>query len=96
VAFVSDDLSIQREQFILVNKARPLPTRLINELLPVTSSVLLPRSLLEKKIPSELMKLLNRDRPESNVSGPGLPPFKRDLVDAYFERHFEVKCPYEL
>ncbi len=62
VAFVSDDLSIQREQFILVNKARPLPTRLINELLPVTSSVLLPRSLLAKKVPSELMKLLNRDR----------------------------------
>lgn len=62
VAFISDDLSVQREQFILVNKARPLPTRLINELLPVTSSVLLPRSLLAKKIPSELMKLLNRDR----------------------------------
>lgn len=62
VAFVSDDLSVQREQFILVNKARPLPTRLINELLPVTSSVLLPRSLLAKKIPSELMKLLNKDQ----------------------------------
>lgn len=62
VAFISDDISVQREQFILVNKARPLPTRLINELLPVTSSVLLPRSLLAKKIPSALMKLLNGDR----------------------------------
>ena len=61
VAFISDDLSVQREQFILVNKARPLPTRLINELLPVTSSVLLPRSLLARKVPSELMKLLSRD-----------------------------------
>ena len=28
------ELETQREQFILVNKAKPLPTRLINELLP--------------------------------------------------------------
>src|SRR4051812_11555812 len=34
VAFVSENLALQREQFILVNKARPLPGRLINELLP--------------------------------------------------------------
>jgi DGQHR domain-containing protein len=61
VAFVSDDLQIQREQFILMNKARPLPTRLINELLPETGSVLLPRELASRKIPSELCSLLNRD-----------------------------------
>ena len=34
IAFVSEELSVHREQFILVNKARPLPPRLINELLP--------------------------------------------------------------
>ncbi len=61
VAFISDDLEIQREQFILVNKARPLPTRLINELLPETRSILLPRDLSTRKIPSELCKLLNRE-----------------------------------
>src|SRR4030095_12718223 len=62
VGFVSDDLAVQREQFILVNKARPLPTRLINELLPETSGVVLPRDLASRKIPSELCNLLNRDK----------------------------------
>lgn len=61
IAFVSDELEVQREQFILVNKAKPLPTRLINELLPETRSVLLPRELSSRRIPSELCKLLNRD-----------------------------------
>jgi DGQHR domain-containing protein len=61
VAFVSDDLQVQREQFILMNKARPLPSRLINELLPETGSVLLPRELASRKIPSEICGLLNRD-----------------------------------
>lgn len=61
VGFVSDRLDIQREQFILVNKAKPLPTRLINELLPETSGVLLPRELSMRRVPSELCGLLNRD-----------------------------------
>ena len=61
VGFVSDDLEIQREQFILVNKAKPLPTRLINELLPETRGILLPRELSTRKVPSELCNLLNRD-----------------------------------
>ncbi|WP_250519262.1 DGQHR domain-containing protein DpdB [Caballeronia sp. NCTM1] len=64
VGFVSDSLEIQREQFILVNKAKPLPTRLINELLPETRSILLPRELSVRKVPSEICNLLNRD-PES-------------------------------
>jgi DGQHR domain-containing protein len=62
VGFVSDDLAIQREQFILVNKARPLPNRLINELLPETGGVTLPRDLASRKIPSELCNLLNKDQ----------------------------------
>ena len=61
VAFVSDSLDIQREQFILVNKAKPLPSRLINELLPETRGILLPRDLSARKLPSELCGLLNRD-----------------------------------
>lgn len=61
VGFVSDSLELQREQFILVNKAKPLPTRLINELLPETRGVTLPRELNSRKVPSELCNLLNRD-----------------------------------
>ena len=61
IGFVSDSLAIRREQFILVNKARPLPTRLINELLPETGEILLPRDLHARKVPSEICGLLNRD-----------------------------------
>lgn len=64
IGFVSDSLATQREQFILVNKAKPLPTRLINELLPETSSILLPKELATRKTPAELCSLLSRD-PES-------------------------------
>lgn len=60
VAFISPSIDIQREQFILVNKAKPLPTRLINELLPEIDA-LLPRDLASRKIPSELCNLLNRN-----------------------------------
>lgn len=60
VAFVAADLETRREQFILVNKAKPLPTRLINELLPEVDTHL-PRDLAERKIPSVLCEMLNRD-----------------------------------
>ena len=60
VAFISPDIETQREQFILVNKAKPLSTRLINELLPEVDA-LLPRDLASRKLPSELCNLLNRD-----------------------------------
>lgn len=42
-----------------MNKAKPLPTRLINELLPEVD-VLLPRDLASRKLPSELCNVLNR------------------------------------
>jgi DGQHR domain-containing protein len=57
VAFVSEDLSVHREQFILVNKARPLPPRLINELLPEVDAEL-PRDLALRRIPSALVNSL--------------------------------------
>lgn len=61
VAFVSDSLELQRQQFILVNKAKPLPTRLINELLPETNGIQLPKDLSARRVPSEICNLLNRD-----------------------------------
>lgn len=59
VAFASDDLAVHREQFILVNKARPLPPRLIAELLPEVDERL-PRDLAARRIPSELANRLNQ------------------------------------
>lgn len=67
IAFVAPDLEIQREQFILVNKAKPLPSRLINELLP-TVDTHLPQDLSIRKLPSSLCDLLNRD-PDSPFHG---------------------------
>ena len=60
IGFVSDEVTTQREQFILVNKSRKLPTRLIDELLPEVG-VLLPRNLAARQLPSELCNALNTD-----------------------------------
>lgn len=60
IGFVCTDIELQREQFILVNKAKPLPSRLINELLPEVNT-LLPRDLSLRKLPSELCNQLNLD-----------------------------------
>lgn len=65
IAFESSSLDIQRQQFILVNRAKPLNQRLINELLPETEDAYLPRDLALNKIPSELCNLLN-----SNLKSP--------------------------
>lgn len=59
VAFFSEDLGVQREQFILVNKARPLSPRLVDELLPEIDTYL-PRDLASRKLPSALVDQLNR------------------------------------
>ncbi len=67
VAFVAPDVATRRAQFILVNKAKPLPARLINELLPEVD-VQLPRDLSGRKIPSSLCEMLNED-PESPFHG---------------------------
>lgn len=60
VAFVSGDLSVHREQFILVNKAKPLSPRLIDELLPQVGAVL-PRDLSVRRVPSALCNALNTE-----------------------------------
>lgn len=61
IGFISSDVELLREQFILVNKARPLSNRLINELLPTVSAISIPRDLAPRRIPSELCSLLNQD-----------------------------------
>lgn len=65
--FVSDDFEMHRAQFLLVNKAKPLPKGLINELLPEVNTRL-PTSLARNKIPSALCDLLHKD-PESPFKG---------------------------
>jgi DGQHR domain-containing protein len=60
VAFVAPDVATRRAQFILVNKAKPLPSRLINELLPEVD-LQLPSDLSSRKIPSALCEMLNED-----------------------------------
>lgn len=67
VAFVSDEIETQREQFILVNKAKPLSSRLIDELLP-SLSMTLPKSLKPRQLPSALCAAL-ADSPGSPLQG---------------------------
>lgn len=80
VGFVSAELQTHREQFILVNKARPLSPRLIDELLPKVG-VMLPRDLADRKLPSILCDQLAKDsnspfykqlRRKSDPSGKGV------------------------
>lgn len=61
VAFVSDDIQRHREQFILVNKARPLPRRLVDELLPELDARHLPPDMAVRQIPSALVNRLDCD-----------------------------------
>lgn len=68
VAFVSDDLQVHREQFILVNKARPLPKRLVDELLPEVDTRHLPADMAMRQIPSALVERLDAD-PNSPFHG---------------------------
>lgn len=59
-AFVTDDFEIHRAQFLLVNKVKPLPRGLINELLPEVNTTL-PLSMSISKLPSLLCNVLNED-----------------------------------
>jgi DGQHR domain-containing protein len=59
-AFVGDDMSLQRDQFLRVNNTKPLPKGLITELLPQVDTVL-PPTLSAKRLPSALVDVLNLD-----------------------------------
>jgi DGQHR domain-containing protein len=67
VAFITGDVREQRSQFILVNNTKPLPTGLINELLPATEGEL-PAMLLRRRYPAVLLEQLNF-RPDSPLRG---------------------------
>lgn len=58
-AFVTDEVDLQRDQFLRVNNIKPLPRGLITELLPEVPGPL-PAKLVAKKIPSAVCDQLNR------------------------------------
>jgi DGQHR domain-containing protein len=58
-AFVTDEVDLQRDQFLRINNTKPLPRGLVTELLPEVSTTLPPR-LAARKIPSYICDLLNR------------------------------------
>jgi len=64
IGFHCPDGDTRRQQFILVNKAKPLPRRLIDELLPEIDAPM-PSDLSPRKIPSELVNALatSKDSP---------------------------------
>lgn len=66
-AFVAETVGQQRDQFLRINNAKPLPRGLVAELLPEVS-IPLPRSLAAKQVPSEICGLLNTE-PESPFHG---------------------------
>jgi DGQHR domain-containing protein len=62
VGFVTDSEEEQREQFVLVNSAKPLPKNLIIELLPdMADGTSLPASILKRKLAAALTQRLNHD-----------------------------------
>lgn len=58
--FVTDSISVQRDQFLRVNTVQPLPTSLATELLPELPQAPNPR-LAARKLPSALVDMLNSD-----------------------------------
>jgi DGQHR domain-containing protein len=60
IAFITDSVAEQREQFILVNSTKPLPKGLIYELLPSTD-MQLSTNLQRKRFPAYLLERLNFD-----------------------------------
>jgi hypothetical protein len=58
--FVADGLELQRDQFLRVNTVSPLPSGLVNELLPEVPTAPSPR-LSARKLPSALVEMLNQD-----------------------------------
>lgn len=58
-AFVADTVDVQRDQFVRINSARPLPRGLVTELLPEIAVPINPR-LAAKRLPSALVDELSR------------------------------------
>jgi DGQHR domain-containing protein len=67
IGFIAHDLEEQREQFLLVNSAKPLSRALIHELLPgVNTNV--PTHLAKRQLPAKLLEALN-NRSDSPLQG---------------------------
>ncbi len=60
-AFITDDVEVQRDQFLRINNTRPLPRGLVTELLPEVSSPL-PTKMALRKMPAAVCDLLNREQ----------------------------------
>lgn len=58
IAFVADTIDLQRDQFVRINSARPLPSGLVTELLPQIAVDISPR-LSARKLPSAIVHELN-------------------------------------
>jgi DGQHR domain-containing protein len=61
VSFSSSSPDLQREQFVLVNKTKPLPRDLLNELLPHVRTEMLPRNWHVRRIASGVVEILRFD-----------------------------------
>lgn len=60
-AFITDDVEIQREQFLRINNSKPLPKGLVTELLPeVTAPISAATSA--SRLPSALVNSLNQEK----------------------------------
>jgi DGQHR domain-containing protein len=59
--FVADEVELQRDQFLRVNSAKPLPHGLITELLPEVGTTL-PANLTARRIPSAICDWLNSEK----------------------------------
>ncbi|HHX8436975.1 TPA: DGQHR domain-containing protein DpdB [Vibrio diabolicus] len=59
-AFINDNQDFERQQFLLINSAKPLPKSLIYELLPHANGVF-NQELTRRKLPSLLVQILNFD-----------------------------------
>ena len=57
-AFITDDVEVQREQFVRINNSRPLRQGIISELLAEVS-IPISAKTSPRKLPSELINLLN-------------------------------------
>ena len=61
VAFATSSAGLQREQFVLVNKTRPLPRDLLNELLPHVDTTL-PRAWRVKRVAAQVLEHLRWEK----------------------------------
>src|SRR5262249_26466588 len=57
-AFLAENVELQRDQFLRINNTKPLPRRLLTELLPEVSTQL-PARLAARRVPAALCDLLN-------------------------------------